>query len=192
VGAPFCLCLARETGQFSIESFGILEERGVSDSFVKAAGGPPARSHDVLAGDRKRDRIVRPVGCEDGDGQLRDHRGEVDRLALRRRPAREARHAQEQGLSTAIADGMMSTAWISSMLLATFGRHYLERGDLRTKYIKTTEVGISLKVLGRVRERDEQADGSVRFVLDVWIEDKAGVKLTDGDAVIDVRPQTTG
>jgi 3-hydroxybutyryl-CoA dehydratase len=100
----------------------------------------------------------------------------------------DAEYAKGQGLTTAIADGMMSTAWISSMLLKAFGRDYLERGELRTKYIKTTDVGITLKVLGRVRERDEQADGSVRFVLDVWTEDKTGLKLTDGDAVIYVRP----
>ena len=36
-------------------------------------------------------------------------------------------YAQGQGLTTAIADGMMSTAWISSVLLKAFGRHYLER-----------------------------------------------------------------
>lgn len=100
----------------------------------------------------------------------------------------DVEYAKGQGLTTAIADGMMSTAWISSMLLKTFGRDYLERGELRTKYIKTTDVGITLRVLGRVRERDEQADGSVRFVVDVWTEDKTGVKLTDGDAVIYVRP----
>jgi 3-hydroxybutyryl-CoA dehydratase len=97
-------------------------------------------------------------------------------------------YARGQGLTTAIADGMMSTAWISSMLLRTFGRDYLERGELRTKYIKPTAVGILLKVLGRVVEREAQADGTVRFVIDVWTEDRAGVMLTNGDAVIYVRP----
>jgi hypothetical protein len=95
-------------------------------------------------------------------------------------------YAQGQGLTTAIADGMMSTAWISSMLLETFGRHYLERGELRTKYIKTTDVGITIRIFGKIKERIEQADG-VKFVLDVWTEDLAGVKLTDGDAAVEVR-----
>lgn len=96
-------------------------------------------------------------------------------------------YARGQGLNTAIADGMMSTAWISSMLLETFGRHYLERGELRTKYIKTTDVGITIRIFGKVKERVAQADGAVRFVLDVWTEDLAGVKLTDGDAVVEVQ-----
>jgi acyl dehydratase len=121
-----------------------------------------------------------------GDGMHSAATGELRRAGQNIHT--DAAYAQGQGLQTAIADGMMSTAWISSMLLATFGRHYLERGELRTKYIKPTDVGITLKILGRVRAREEQADGTVRFVLDVWTEDKAGVKLTDGDAVIDVRP----
>lgn len=41
-------------------------------------------------------------------------------------------------------------------------------------------------IFGKVTERIEQADG-VRFVLDVWTEDLAGVKLTDGDAAVDLQ-----
>lgn len=96
-------------------------------------------------------------------------------------------YAQGQGLTTAIADGMMSTAWISSVLLKAFGRDYLENGELRTKYIKTTDVGINLKILAKITARTEQPDGGVRLELAVWTEDEAGVKLTDGDAVVTVR-----
>ena len=98
-------------------------------------------------------------------------------------------YAQGQGLSTAIADGMMSTAWISSMLLKTFGRHYLERGELRTKYIKTTDVRAAIRVFGQVRSRDELAGGTTRIELDVWIEGADGTKLTVGDAAVDIVPE---
>lgn len=70
---------------------------------------------------------------------------------------------------------------------AVFGRDYLERGELRTKYIKPTNVGSTVRILGRIREREQQANMAVRFVLDVWIEDQQGAKLTDGDAVVEVR-----
>jgi hypothetical protein len=96
-------------------------------------------------------------------------------------------YAQRQGLTTAIADGMMSTAWINSVLTKTFGRDYLNNGELRTKYIKTTNVGVKLKVFAKVRERERKSNGNVRFVLDVWTEDQAGVKLTDGDAAVEVQ-----
>jgi acyl dehydratase len=95
-------------------------------------------------------------------------------------------YAKGQGLTTAIADGMMSTAWINGVLTKAFGRDYLENGELRTKYIKTTDVGIKLKILAKVRERENKPNGNVRFVLDVWTEDQAGVKLTDGDAAVEV------
>ncbi len=54
---------------------------------------------------------------------------------------------------------MMSTAWINTMLLETFGRDYLERGELRTKYIKTTDVGITIRIFGKVYRAD-RAGGS--------------------------------
>lgn len=101
-------------------------------------------------------------------------------------------YAQGQGLTTAIADGMMSTAWISSVLLKAFGRHYLENGELRTKYIRTTDIGTTIKVLAKVRERTALPDRQVRFALEVWTEDEAGIRRTDGDATITVHPATAG
>ena len=100
----------------------------------------------------------------------------------------DSAYAQGEGLATAIADGMMSTAWISSVLLKAFGRDYLENGELGAKYIKTTDLGITVKILAKVRERTPLPAGEMRFVLDVWTEDGAGVKLTDGDAAVTVRP----
>lgn len=96
-------------------------------------------------------------------------------------------YAKGQGLTTAIADGMMSTAWINGVLTKAFGRDFIENGELRTKYIKTTDVGIKLKILAKVRERENKPNGNVRFVLDVWTEDEAGVRLTDGDAAVEVQ-----
>jgi acyl dehydratase len=120
-----------------------------------------------------------------GDGMHSAATGELRRAGQNIHT--DVEYAKGQGLTTAIADGMMSTAWISSILLKAFGRDYLERGELRTKYIKPTDVGIALRILGRIREREAQADGSVRFVLDVWTENLAGVKLTEGDAVVEVK-----
>jgi len=121
-----------------------------------------------------------------GDGMHTAATGELRRAG--RNIHTDVEYARQQGLTTAIADGMMSTAWISSILLKAFGRDYLERGELRTKYIKPTNVGITVKILGRIREREARPGGAVRFVLDVWTEDLAGVKLTDGDAVVEAHP----
>lgn len=137
---------------------------------------------------RGRELVITPERVQwYGDGMHSAATGELRRAGENIHT--DIAYAQGQGLTTAIADGMMSTAWISSMLLQTFGRDYLERGELRTKYIKTTDVGILIRIFGRVTERKEQPDGTVRFVLDVWTEDKDGVKLTDGDAAVEVHPR---
>ena len=45
-------------------------------------------------------------------------------------------YARSQGLPAIIADGMIMTNWVSSMLVEHFGMAYVERGELRTKFIK--------------------------------------------------------
>jgi acyl dehydratase len=122
-----------------------------------------------------------------GDGMHSAATGELRRAGQNIHT--DIEYAKGQGLTTAIADGMMSTAWISAVLLKHFGRHYLENGELRTKYIKPTDVGIKLKIFVRVREREDQPKGGVRYGFDVWTEDEAGVKLTDGDAAVTIPPK---
>jgi len=45
-------------------------------------------------------------------------------------------YARSQGLPGIIADGMLSTNYISALLFQHFGMGYLERGALRTKFIR--------------------------------------------------------
>lgn len=60
--------------------------------------------------------------------------------------------ARSEGFTTVNADGMISTNWCSQMLLQTFGMDYLERGELRTKFIKPVILGVTLRVRGRSRK----------------------------------------
>ena len=94
--------------------------------------------------------------------------------------------ARSEGFPTANADGMIMTNWCSEMLLRTFGMDYLERGELRTKYIKPVNLGVHLHVRGRIREAMKQPSGSTLYTIDVWCEDEHGTKLVDGDAKVDV------
>jgi hypothetical protein len=95
-------------------------------------------------------------------------------------------YARSQGLPAIIADGMISTNWISSMLVERFGMGYLERGELRTKFIKPIFLGAVVSVRGRVRSIERLRGGAVAYLLDVWCEDEKGVRLTDGDARVEV------
>lgn len=94
--------------------------------------------------------------------------------------------AQNQGLPAAIADGMMSANWISSMLIERFGADYISRGHLRTKFIKPVYVDEGITAHGRVVSVTPQPDGSNRFELEVWAADDDGVKRTVGDFTVTV------
>jgi hypothetical protein len=94
--------------------------------------------------------------------------------------------ARSEGFVTANADGMIMTNWCQEMLLRAFGMDYLERGELRTKYIKPVNLGVELHVRGRIKDAVKQANGNTLYTIDVWCEDEDGTKLTDGDAKVDV------
>jgi hypothetical protein len=92
-------------------------------------------------------------------------------------------YARSQGLPGIIADGMISTNWIYGFLIDTFGEAYLNKGTLRTKYIKTI-LEDQLVIAGmRVREI-ERAGAETRYALDVWCEDDEGQMLTVGAAEV--------
>ena len=96
-------------------------------------------------------------------------------------------YAKEEGLPGVIADGMISTNWCSSMLTEHFGLDYVERGELRTKFIKPILLGQVVHVRGRVVSANRQANGgAVVYGLEIWCEDEKGVKLTVGDAKVEV------
>lgn len=95
-------------------------------------------------------------------------------------------YARQQGLEAAIADGMHSTNWLSALLTGHFGRHYIVRGSLRTKYIKPVIVGAVLTPRAIVASREDLGDEGVLYRLDVWCEDEDGTKLTVGEASVRV------
>jgi hypothetical protein len=95
-------------------------------------------------------------------------------------------YAKSQGFTAANADGMIMTNWCSEMLLRTFGLAYLERGELRTKYIKPTNVGVELHVRGRITDGTKQPHGRTLYTIAVWCEDERGTKLVDGDATVEI------
>jgi 3-hydroxybutyryl-CoA dehydratase len=93
-------------------------------------------------------------------------------------------YAKQQGLPGIIADGMISTNWILSLLIDVFGDGVLERGRLRTKYIKPVYEDQTLIACAKVASvRDDDA-GETTYELDVWCEDGAGKKFTVGNAVV--------
>jgi len=96
-------------------------------------------------------------------------------------------YARSEGLPAIIADGMISTNWCSEMMIEHFGIDYIEHGELRTRFIKPTFLGVTVSVRGRVTAVEPQPNGATVYKLDVWCEDETGLKLTVGDAKVEVR-----
>jgi 3-hydroxybutyryl-CoA dehydratase len=132
-------------------------------------------------------RVMTPERIEWYDSaMLSAAKGELTRVTVNIHTDED--YAKSEGLPAIIADGMISTNWCSEMMIEHFGLDYIERGELRTRFIKPTLLGVTVNVRGRVTAADPQPGGAVVYKLDVWCEDETGLKLTVGDAKVEVRP----
>jgi 3-hydroxybutyryl-CoA dehydratase len=86
-------------------------------------------------------------------------------------------YAKAQGLPGIIADGMISTNYISSLLYHHFGVAYLAGGELTTKFIRPVYEDDILSAHALVTGLDD--DG---YTVDVWVETEDGQKVTVGTA----------
>jgi 3-hydroxybutyryl-CoA dehydratase len=93
-------------------------------------------------------------------------------------------YAKKQGLPGIIADGMISTNWIFSLLTDVFGDDAARKGRLRTKYIAPVYEDQVLIACARVRSLHDNADGATVYHLDVWCEDDSGKHVTVGEALV--------
>lgn len=94
-------------------------------------------------------------------------------------------YARAEGFPAVMADGMIMTNWCSTLLINEFGLDYLERGSLRTKFIKPIYLNTIVHVKAKVLSK-EATDNGTTYKLDVWCEDEHGVKVVDGDSTVEV------
>jgi C4-type Zn-finger protein len=122
-----------------------------------------------------------------GDGLFTAGTGVLTRVGVNIHTDDE--YAKSQHLPGAIADGMQSTNWITSMLIDHFGEAFLTDSKLRTTYIKPTFVGSKITPAAEVTEVEALESGATRVTLDVYCKDAEGTKRTVGEAVVIV-PRT--
>jgi acyl dehydratase len=121
-----------------------------------------------------------------GDGLRGGATGELQRTFDNIHTSHEV--ARQQGLPGAIADGMISTAWLSSIMTTTFGVDYLTNGYLKTKYRRPAFVDRTVSYGATVKEKQPQDDGGVTYGLEIWAKDDTGELLTVGEARVTVTP----
>jgi acyl dehydratase len=89
--------------------------------------------------------------------------------------------AVESGLEGPIAQGLMSTCYLSEMLVNFFGAEWFESGWTSHAFIKPVSAGDTITVHGKIQERRDEAAGT-RVVLEVWCRNQVGDLTTVGTA----------
>jgi acyl dehydratase len=89
--------------------------------------------------------------------------------------------ARSKGFKAPLAQGMMSTAYVSEMMTAFLGAGFVKGGTISMAFIKPVYAGDRLTVHGVVKEK--RAEGAAtRVVVDVWCENQDGEKTAVGTA----------
>jgi acyl dehydratase len=94
--------------------------------------------------------------------------------------------ASESGLSGPIAQGLMSTGYLSQLLVDFFGIAWFESGWTSHAFIRPVSPGDTLTVHGRIQDKQVVTNGT-RLVLEVWCRNQTGDLTTVGNASAVVR-----
>ena len=89
--------------------------------------------------------------------------------------------ARAKGFRTTLAQGMMSTAYVSQMMIRLLGAGFIRGGTLSMAFIHPVFAGDRLTVHGVIREKRPES-GGVRVVVEVWCENQLGEKTAAGTA----------
>ena len=90
--------------------------------------------------------------------------------------------ARSKGFRAPLAQAMMSTAYVSQLMMRLVGEGFVRGGKMSVSFIKPVVVGDTLTVRGRVKSREPADGGQVRITVEVWCENQDGVKTMVGTA----------
>ena len=89
--------------------------------------------------------------------------------------------AHAKGFRTTLAQGMMSTAFVSEMMTRFLGAGFVKGGSMSMAFIKPVHAGDRLTVHGVVKETRPEGAGT-RVVVEVWCQNQNGEKTAAGTA----------
>ena len=89
--------------------------------------------------------------------------------------------ARKKGFRAPLAQAMMSTAYVSQLMMQFAGEGFVKGGKMSVSFIKPVIVGDTLTVRGRVKSREPEGR-NVRVTVEVWCENQDGVKTMVGTA----------
>ena len=88
---------------------------------------------------------------------------------------------RQKGFRAPLVQAMMSTAYVSQLMMQFAGEGFVKGGRMSVSFIKPVFVDETLTVRGRVKSRDPDGD-STRVTVEVWCENQDGVKTMVGTA----------
>jgi acyl dehydratase len=89
--------------------------------------------------------------------------------------------ARQKGFRACLAQGMMSTAYVSQLMVSLLGARFARGGTMSMAFVKPVYAGDRLSVHGIIK--DKQPDnGATRVVVEVWVENQHGEKTAVGHA----------
>ena len=89
--------------------------------------------------------------------------------------------ARKKGFRAPLAQAMMSTAYVSQLMMQFCGEGFVKGGKMSVAFIKPVVVGDTLTVHGTVKSRETEGD-KTRVTVEVWCENQDGVKTMVGTA----------
>jgi acyl dehydratase len=89
--------------------------------------------------------------------------------------------ARQKGFRAPLAQGMMSTAYVSELMTRFLGAGFVRGGTMSMTFLTPVYAGDRLTVHGVVRETRPE-DGGTRVVVEVWCENQQGEKTAAGTA----------
>jgi acyl dehydratase len=89
--------------------------------------------------------------------------------------------ARQKGFRTTLAQGMMSTAYVSEMMTRFLGAGFVKGGTMSMAFIRPVYAGDRLTVHGVVKETRPEG-GATRVVVEVWCQNQHGEKTAVGTA----------
>ena len=89
--------------------------------------------------------------------------------------------ARQKGFRAPLVQAMMSTAYVSQMMMQFASTGFVKGGSMSVSFIKPVYAGDTLTVRGRVKSREPQGKAT-RVTVEVWCENQDGVKTMVGTA----------
>jgi acyl dehydratase len=93
----------------------------------------------------------------------------------------DAEWAKKKGFAAPLAQGMMSTAYVSQMMVHFLGEGFIRGGRISVAFIKPVMAGDTLTMHGAVKSKDAEG-AQTRVTVEFWCENQQGVKTMVGNA----------